>query len=137
MNSRSRAAIDSFIETSIQLESNLSRLGAAMIFLQNQTVVSASITDSGVDFPGDADARATVGNTLRGDYPDSAGAVIQFIDAAAERAIAVSHRSNERDLLIVIARRVLINSRNICLAGTADHRQRAGENDEEKKASAK
>src|SRR5438309_12051199 len=124
MNSRSRAAIDSFIETWIQLESILSRLCAAMIFLQNQTVVPASIADSGVDFPGDADARATVGNTLCGNYPDPAGAVIQLIHATAERAIAVSHRSNERDLLIVIARRVLIDSRNICLAGTSDHRQR-------------
>src|SRR2546430_10696745 len=107
MNSRSRAAIDSFIETSIQLESNLSRLGAAVIFLQNQTVVSASITDSGVDFPGDADARAPVGNTLRGDHPDSAGAVLQFIDAPADRPQAFRHRSNRRDPPFCLRRRGL------------------------------
>ena len=108
-----------------------------MIFLQDQTIIPATVADPGVDLSGYADARAPVGDALRSHHPDPARAVIQFINAAAERAIAISHRSDEPNLFIVIMRRVLIDFGNICLAGTSDHRQRPRENGGEKKASAK
>src|SRR6266498_5566819 len=95
---------------------NLFRFRAPVLFPQNHAIGFAAEAHARVNAARRADSYALRRYIMRSRHPDSAGAVIQFVDPVAQHTITVGYRADNSDVFVLILRWVGVDLRNCGLA---------------------